>query len=287
MLIDTHSRILTGVYAAFALLAFAANSIICRLALRDGGIDAGSFSVVRLLSGALSLWIILLLSGYRKSPEYSGSWISAAMLFVYAFAFSYAYVGLQAGTGALILFGAVQLTMLLTGVVQGEHLRRAQWIGLSAAVGGLIYLLTPGLTSPPFGNASIMALAGVAWGIYSLRGRGNAHPAAVTTDNFIRTVPLVVVAGVFLIPHYYVTLPGIGWAVLSGALTSGVGYILWYAAVSNMQATRAAIIQLAVPVIAAFGGVVLLSEIVSYRLVLASVLTLGGVLIAVLREEKR
>lgn len=275
-----------GLLSITALLAFASNSIICRLALRYDTIDAGSFTVVRLLSGAAALWLILVLSGYRKKPEYSGSWTSALMLFLYAIAFSFAYIELDAGIGALILFGAVQVTMLLTGFVKGERSYPVQWTGIAIAFGGLIYLVSPGLTAPPIINASLMAIAGIAWGIYSLRGRGNQHPVAVTTDNFIRTIPFVFIAGLLFIPNIHITQTGFVWAVISGAVTSGVGYIIWYAALRGLTRTRAAVIQLLVPVIAAIGGIMLLSEPVTLRLVLSALLTLGGIALVVVWKDK-
>ncbi len=279
-------RLRIGILSVTALMAFASNSIICRFALRDGAIDASSFSVIRLLSGAVALWVILVLSGYRKKPEYDGSWTSAAMLFLYAFAFSFAYIELNAGIGALILFGAVQITMIFTGTIKGERPHPLQWGGLILALGGLVYLVSPGLTSPPINSSLLMAAAGIAWGVYSLRGRGNKHPVAVTTDNFIRTIPFVFIAGLIFFPQLHLTTSGFVWAVISGALTSGIGYIIWYAALRGLTSIRAAIIQLSVPVIAAFGGVMLLSESITFRLILSAILTLGGVAVAIVIKQK-
>jgi drug/metabolite transporter (DMT)-like permease len=279
-------RFRTVVFASAAMVAFASNSVICRLALKGEFIDAGMFSVVRLVSGSVALWLILVFSGYRKKPEYNGSWTSASMLFLYAFAFSFAYIDLNTGVGALILFGSVQLTMLLSGVVSGERPRPMQWVGLILAVGGLVYLVSPGLTAPSLHGSALMASAGIAWAVYSLRGRGNKHPLAVTTDNFIRTLPFVLAIFFIILPDIQLTTAGTMWAVLSGAVTSGLGYIIWYAALPRMTATRAAIIQLTVPVIAAFGGVFLLSEDITLRLVLSSILTLGGVGAAIVGKER-
>jgi drug/metabolite transporter (DMT)-like permease len=287
MIHNQADRIRTAITATLALIAFASNSIICRIALREFSIDAGSFSAVRLLSGAMALWLLLIFSGYRKQPEYNGSWLSATMLFLYAFAFSFAYVELSVGTGALILFSGVQITMISTGVVKGERPHPFQWVGLLAALGGLLYLVSPGLTSPSGMSSLLMVLAGVAWGIYSLRGRGNRHPVAVTTDNFIRTIPLVFISFIFFLPHIHLTPEGFLLAVLSGAVTSGIGYIIWYAALRGLTATRAAIIQLAVPVLAAIGGILLLSEPVTPRLFVSAVLTLGGIALAILVRQKR
>lgn len=280
------STVKIAILSMLALIAFASNSIICRLALRDDVIDASSFSVIRLLSGAAALWVILYFSGYRKKPEYNGSWTSAIMLFLYAFAFSFAYIELDAGIGALILFGVVQVTMLLTGIVKGERPHPMQYIGLILAIGGLFYLVSPGLGSPPVISSGLMAIAGIGWGVYSLRGRGNNHPMAVTTDNFIRTIPFAVLAGLVFLPQVHITSPGFIWAVISGAITSGIGYIIWYSALRGLTRTRAAIIQLSVPVIAAFGGVILLSEDITLRLILSGLLTLGGVALAIINREK-
>ncbi len=274
-----------AILSILALIAFASNSIICRLALREDTIDAGSFTVVRLVSGAVALWIILIMSGYRKKTEYQGSWISASMLFLYAIAFSFAYIELDAGVGALIMFGAVQVTMLLTGLIQGERSDFIQWLGMIAAFAGLVYLVSPGLTAPPILSSAIMIVAGIAWGVYSLRGRGNNNPIAVTTDNFIRTIPFSFIIALVLFPQIQLTTEGFLWAVLSGAVTSGVGYIIWYAALRGLTRTRASVIQLSVPVIAAIGGVILLSEDITLRLVLSAILTLGGIAIVILRKQ--
>ncbi len=286
MIQDESNTYRTVIFSIAALIAFASNSIICRLALREEVIDASSFSVIRLISGAAALWLILVLSGYRKNPEYNGSWTSALMLFLYAFAFSFAYIDLDAGIGALILFGVVQLTMLLTGLAKGERPRPIQYIGLFLAMGGLVYLIWPGIESPSLHSSGLMAVAGIGWGVYSLRGRGNKLPAAVTTDNFIRTVPFAIMAGLVFLPQLHITTAGFIWAVISGAVTSGIGYIIWYSALRGLTRTRAAIIQLSVPVIAAFGGVILLSESITLRLILAGVLTLGGITLSIYGKEK-
>ena len=266
------------VCTAFALSAFASNSILCRLALGTGTIDAASFTAIRLASGALMLLPIatIINSGNRK-PKFPGSWTSAAMLFVYAAAFSFAYIGLTAGTGALILFGAVQVTMLLAGLGQGERLGRHQWVGLLVALSGLVYLMLPGWQAPPLWAAALMAAAGAAWGVYSLRGRGASDPIAVTGDNFLRTLPMVALMSLVAISVVDVSWQGALLAVLSGAITSGLGYVLWYAALRDLSATRAATVQLMVPVLAALGGVIFLSEQITLRLVVSSLLIIGGV----------
>lgn len=265
------------------MCAFAANSLLCRLALGAGTIDAATFTTVRLASGALLL--AALVAWRQRARPWSGfdAWAALA-LFVYAIAFSYAYLSLSAGTGALVLFGAVQITMIVSGLVSGERLSAAGWCGLALAFAGLGYLLAPGFDAPPLHAALLMALAGLAWGVYSLRGRGIADPLRATASNFIWSVPLALLASVALASEQQVTSRGVLLAVASGAIASGLGYVIWYAAVRRLPALRAAAVQLSVPVIAAFGGILLLGEHLSARLALASAAVLGGIAI-VLRSR--
>lgn len=265
---------------ALAMLAFAANSILCRLALRDGDIDPASFTTLRMVSGALMLWLLLRMRGTSR-PRSAGDWRSAAALFVYAIAFSYAYVGLTTGTGALLLFGAVQATMILVAMARGDRMSAPQWGGLVLAMAGLVVLLAPGVTAPPWLPAMLMLGAGVAWGVYSLRGRDQADPLAATTGNFLRTVPMVVICVALFAPWPQLSAAGVIPAVLSGALASGVGYAIWYAALRGLAATSAATVQLSVPVIAALGGTLLLDEPMTARLLLASAATLGGIALVI------
>lgn len=283
---DTPSLVQTGLLTVFTMFAFAANSILCRLALGAATIDAASFSAVRLISGAATLWLIVHGIRGQRAIGKSGTWTSASMLFLYAVAFSFAYISLNAGTGALILFGAVQVTMIAAGLRSGERLHLLQWLGLLMALGGLVYLVSPGLTAPSPIGSLLMTVAGIAWGIYSLRGRGISNPVAVTADNFMRTVPLVIAVTVLFLPKVHLSLSGMMWAVVSGAVASGMGYVLWYAALRGLTATRAATVQLSVPVLAALGGVMFLSEHITLRLVIASIATLGGVALAVLTRER-
>lgn len=271
------SEFRTVVCTAFAMIAFAANSILCRLALGDASIDAVSFSAIRLASGAAVLMVIVAMTGRNAGSRVGGSWISAAMLFLYAVAFSMAYISLTAGTGALILFGSVQATMILAGLRQGERFGWLEWCGLTTAIAGLVYLVLPGWQAPELSGAVLMATAGIAWGLYSLRGRGVANPVAVTGDNFLRSVPMVFLIGLVALPHLDVSLRGALLAFLSGAVTSGMGYVVWYAALRDLTATRAASVQLLVPVIAALGGVVFLAEPIRLRLIVSSVMIIGGV----------
>ena len=266
--------LLTG----FALLAFAANSVLCRLALGHGAIDAASFTSIRLVSGAITLLIIISVTKRSGSPGRRGSWGSAAMLSLYAIAFSFAYLSLSAGTGALILFGAVQITMILAALRSGERPHRLEWIGLVTAFAGLVYLISPGLTAPDLFGSILMALAGIAWGVYSLRGRQHGDPAVATTGNFVRSVPLVLGPSILtmLMQSTHISSTGILLAVLSGTVASGMGYVVWYAALKKLTATRAAMIQLSVPFLAALAGVLFLSEDVSTRFIVSGILILGG-----------
>lgn len=261
-----------------AMLAFAANSLLCRMALQHGGIDAASFGSIRLVAGALTLMLVVRLRSGR-SPAGRADWLAAAMLFAYVAFFSFAYLSLSAGTGALILFGAVQLTMLGAGLRAGEMFGPVAWSGFVLAVAGLIYLVSPGVTAPPALGAALMAVAGVAWGVYSLRGRGVADPLAATARNFVRAAPMALLLSALLAGtgSAHADAAGIALAVASGALTSGIGYVIWYAALPSLTAMRAATVQLSVPLIAAFGGVIFLSEAITPRLAFASVAILGGI----------
>ena len=279
-------RLQTVIFTATALVAFAANSILCRMALGDGSIDGATFSIVRVLSGAA----ILVAISARVRPSVfpvGGSWTAAAILVVYALPFAFAYNQLSAGTGALILFGCVQVTMPVAAVMTGERPHTLQWVGLCVALGGLAYLVSPGLTAPSPTGAALMVIAGVAWGAYSLAGLGSVNPLTQTTGNFVRAVPLVAIAALLFLPRLHIEPRGILLSVASGAVTSGLGYVAWYAAVRGLTAMRASVVQLAVPVIAAIGGVVLLSETITVRLLLSSVLVLGGIAMAIVARQGR
>jgi len=262
-----------------ALVAFAGNSLLSRLALANTSIDAATFVSVRLLSGAILLGVLAYVRGARNALQ--GSWASAFALYVYAVAFTFAYLQLPAGTGALLLFGAVQVTMITTAVVRGERLSARQRGGLLLAYVGLIGLVLPGVSSPPITSALLMLCAGIAWGVYSLRGRGVEDPTAVTAGNFMRAVPFALLTSAVLWRDQSIDSNGIGYAVASGAITSGVGYAVWYSVLPSLQATTAATLQLTVPVLAALGGVALLREPVTMRLAVASAVILGGVLLVV------
>lgn len=275
----------TILLTALAMLAFAGNSLLCRLALRETDIDAASFTSLRLLAGALTLWLLLRLRTTSRSNP--GSWPAAAALFVYAAAFSFAYIHLDAGAGALILFGAVQLSMLAWGLYRGERLGLKGYSGLLLAFAGLLVLLLPGASRPPTDAALLMLLAGVAWGVYSLLGRGVTDPLAATTGNFLRAAPLALLLSVLFIGQASWDTPGLIYALLSGALTSGVGYAIWYSALRGLQSFQAACVQLSVPIIAALAGSLLLDEALSVRLLLSAAAVLGGIALVLSAKRPR
>lgn len=257
------------------MLAFAANSVLCRLALGPGLIDAASFTAVRVVSGAAVLGLILLLR--KDRAQAAPDWRSVITLFIYMAFFSFAYLSLAVGTGALVLFGCVQLTMFIVALKSGENFSAISWAGLALAMAGLIYLVSPGLTAPNPLGAGLMAIAGIAWGLYSLIGRSVTDPVRATAYNFIYSVPLVIVTSLIFIADLQVSMRGASLAAASGAIASGIGYVIWYAALRGLRATSAATVQLSAPVIAAIGGVILLSEEVTPRLLFASAATLGGI----------
>lgn len=280
------SRLRTLLLTTVAMTAFAGNSLLCRAALRDTDIDAATFTSVRLVSGALMLWLLLSVRGNR-APVKQGSWGSALALFAYAAAFSYAYGGLSAAMGALLLFGAVQATMISIGIVQGNRPHLWQWVGFVVAFSGLVGLLLPGLTAPPLFSSLLMISAGIAWGVYSLRAKGAGEPTAVTTGNFVRAVPMALALSLVMMASATIDMAGLGYAVASGAIASGMGYAIWYMALPLLQPTSAATVQLSVPVIAAIGGVLLLSEPLTLRLVIAGIAILGGIAIVIRAGGKK
>jgi len=268
---------------SLAMLAFAGNSLLCRVALRDTAIDAASFTSIRLVSGALMLAALVLARGAR--PLAAGSWVGGAALFGYAAAFSFAYRELSAATGALLLFGSVQTAMIAWGVARGERPRPLQIAGLALAIGGLVYLLLPGLSAPPAKGAAFMIAAGISWAVYTLAGRGAGDPGHTTAGNFLRAVPLAAVLSLAAASQARLDGTGVAYAVASGAITSGLGYVLWYAVLPSFSATGAAAIQLSVPAIAAVGGVLLLGEPLSSRIVIATLAILGGIALTILRRR--
>lgn len=273
-----------GLLTLLAMMAFAGNSLLGRLALKATHIDAATFTSVRLISGALTLWLLLRLKSAPPRP--GGHWASALALFAYAATFSFAYIQLTTAAGALLLFGAVQATMILYGLWKGERLSLPQVIGLVLAMGGLVGLLLPGLSSPPLKHSLLMLAAGLAWGIYSLRGRGVGSPLMATAGNFLRTVPLSLGLSLVMFSQFSFDSTGFWYALASGSLTSALGYAIWYAALPGLSATAAATVQLSVPVIAALGGVLLVDEPITLRLLLASVAILGGIALVILKKRK-
>ncbi|MGO8753945.1 MAG: DMT family transporter [Gallionellaceae bacterium] len=266
-----------------AMIAFAGNSLLCRAALKHTSIDAASFTTIRLISGAMMLGLVVRMR--RATPGGRGNWLSAFALFAYAAGFSFAYVSLPAATGALLLFGAVQATMIGHGIWAGERLLRLQLAGLVLALAELVGLLLPGLSAPPVLGSLLMLGAGVAWGVYSLRGRGAGDPIRVTAGNFLRAVPGA--AALSLLMHDGTSLDsaGFGYAVASGALASGIGYAIWYTALPALKAAKAATVQLSVPVIAALGGIVFLGEPLTLRLILSSAGILGGIALVIVEKQ--
>ena len=264
------------------MIAFAGNSLLCRAALKHTSIDAANFTTIRLVAGAVLLYLF---ARMRSKQPGRGNWLSAFALFAYAAGFSYAYVSLPAATGALLLFGAVQATMIGHGLWIGERLLRLQLVGLALAIGGLIGLFMPGLSAPPLYGSVLMLGAGIAWGIYSLRGKGAGDPTRVTAGNFIRAVPITVMLSLIMLKSNSLDYVGVWYAVASGALASGMGYAIWYTALPALKATKAATVQLSVPVIAALGGITFLSEPITLRIVLASVAILGGIALVIIEKK--
>lgn len=273
----SHKRVV--ILTLLAMLAFAGNSLLCRAAFNTSRIDAASFTSIRIVSGAIALWLIVRVRGGKKAS--AGNWTSAFALFTYAAAFSFAYLSLTAATGALLLFGAVQATMIGFGLWRGEGLRAWQIVGLACALGGLIGLLLPGLSAPPLLSSALMLAAGFAWGAYSLRGKGSGDPLRVTSGNFLRAVAFAVVLSAATLPWASLDAAGVGYAIASGAATSGIGYAVWYTALPGLKATSAATVQLSVPVIAALGGIALLDEPPTLRLLLAAIAILGGIALVI------
>ena len=271
-------------FTVLAMLAFAGNSLLCRMALKNTAIDAASFTSVRLISAAVTLLVLLHL--FAKSKSILGNWPSALALFIYAAGFSFAYINLTAATGALLLFAAVQISMIGVGIWKGERFSSLQMVGLLLAVVGLVTLVLPGLAAPPILNAGLMIVAGVAWGVYSLRGRGAGDPTAVTTGNFIRTIPFTLALSLLMFSHRNLDQTGVYLAIASGAITSGIGYAIWYRALPGLKATQAATVQLSVPVIAALGGIVLLGESFSMRLGLVSIAILTGIALVIFEKSR-
>lgn len=269
----------------FALLAFAGNSVLCRLALGENTIDAASFTSIRLLSGIIVLMALVSISRKNSESKSKGSWFAALMLFVYALTFSYAYISLDTGTGALILFGSVQIMMIVVGIITGNKLHTVEWVGLIVAFSGIVYLVAPSFTTPSLTGFILMMIAGSAWAFYTLSGRGSNNPLRDTAYNFLRTSPLLVILIIFALQNAHISSEGVIIAIISGAVCSGLGYSIWYVALPGLTVTQAAVIQLFAPIIAAIGGVIFTYEEITLHLVFSSCLVLGGVLIVILGKR--
>lgn len=269
----------------FAMVFFAANSLLCRMALTQTVIDPASFTLVRIVSGALALWLIIHFRGAALRRH--GNWVSAGSLFLYCASFSLAYLALTAGTGALILFGAVQITMISHGLWSGERPSVRQIVGLTVAFGGLCWLVLPGLSAPPLRGSLLMMVAGIAWGVYSILGKGSADPTLATAGNFLRAVPFAVGFGFLAFPWLSLDAAGVLYGVTSGVITSGLGYAVWYTALGGLSSTQAATAQLTVPAIAAGGGAMILAEPITWHLIVSSVAILGGAAVVILDRRRQ
>lgn len=279
----SQSTLTTLSFTVLALIAFAANSVFCRLALGAQTIDAAGFTVIRLLSGAVVLYIILKSGSKsrRNKSAVAGSWIASLLLFLYAITFSYAYLTLDTGTGALVLFGSVQITMIFVSLIKGSRLHVSEWLGVVLAFTGFVYLVLPNASTPSVSGFILMTIAGISWGMYTLKGRESVNPLIDTAYNFLRTVPMVLLVLIFTVFNMHYSAEGILLAVLSGVIASGIGYSIWYKALAGLAATQAAVVQLLVPVIAAIGGVVFVAEPITLRLTLSGLMILGGILLVV------
>ena len=279
--------------SAAALIAFAGNSVLCRLALSNGDIDPVSFTVIRLVSGAITLLVLLRLTSKASNEKASPagfnllSWAPSLMLFAYAALFSFAYISLDTGVGALILFGFVQVTMLLINLARGNRLSAFEFLGLIIACSGLVFLVYPELSKPSIVGFIMMSIAGIAWGIYTLLGQGSKNPLADTSSNFSRSLVFAALLLIPFISQLETTQTALVLAIASGAITSGIGYAIWYAVLPNLSTSQAGVMQLLVPIIAAIGGVVFAQEAFSMRLAIASALTLGGILLVLIAKQKR
>lgn len=275
----------TALLTSLALIAFAANSVLCRLALAEPLMDAASFTVIRLLSGALVLFLLLVLQQKPAVENARGSWSASVMLFVYAAAFSYAYISLDTATGALILFGSVQVTMVLKTMWSGYRLNALEWSGLILAFVGFAYLMLPSVSTPSLVGFVLMLVSGIAWGLYTLQGRDSKFPLWDTAYNFIRTIPMVVVLLLCSLKQAHFSDEGIFYAVLSGAVASGLGYTIWYMALVGLVPTQAAVLQLLVPILAALGGVMIVDEPLTQQFIVATALVLSGTYLVIKAKQ--
>jgi len=278
----------TSLFTIAALIAFAANSVLCRLALDVYHMDAGAFTVIRLLSGAVVLFIILYVNHKQNNQaihfKLTKNWFAATMLFIYATAFSFAYITLDTGVGALILFGSVQITIILYAIYTGNRLTMPEWIGLALAFTGFVYLIYPDLSSPSGIGFLLMSMAGIAWGFYTIQGKSTNKPLLDTTQNFIKTLPFIVILALVTLPQAQFNLQGVLLALLSGGIASGIGYAIWYMALRGLSNSQTAVVQLAVPILAAIGGVIFVSEETTLRLIISTIMVLAGILMIISKK---
>lgn len=280
---------------SIALIAFAANSVLCRLALDNEAIDAASFTAIRLFSGTIILFIIIGISKRikqpiiqnKKEPSSKGSWFGSILLFTYAITFSYAYILLDTGTGALILFGAVQITIVILSFISGTRLKPLEWLGMTIAFIGFIYLILPSITTPSATGFVLMAISGIAWGMYTLQGHSSKNPLTDTAFNFLRTIPLIIIIIITSLNTLTYTSEGIILALLSGGVASGIGYTIWYMALRDLSSLQAAVLQLLVPILSAFAGVIFISEIITAHFIISSIMVLGGILLVILSNYNK
>ncbi|GHE96971.1 DMT family transporter [Thalassotalea profundi] len=284
--INEPSTLKIACLTTIALCTFAANSVLCRLALESQLIDPASYTSIRLMSGAIAL-LILVYMGAGNLNTKKGSWSGGVTLFIYACTLSYGYISLDTATGALILFGAVQLTIMCVSIVKGEKIFVGEWLGIIIAFCGFVYLVYPLMSQPSFIGAILMAISGITWGLYTLIGKGSDRPLVDTCYNFVRTLPFVVVLFLFTFEQIEVTNQGILLAIISGVVTSGIGYAIWYQVLPYLATTQAAVLQLTVPVIAAIGGVFIVAESLTIRLILSSILVLGGIGLVIFAKDKQ
>jgi len=283
--INSRSNSKTFTYTVLALLAFAGNSLICRMALKESTIEPALFTYIRLISGALFLFLLVFVKKKSGKEKTKGSWISGAMLFIYAAAFSYAYISLDTGTGALILFGSVQITMIAFSLFSGHKMSPLEWIGVILALSGFLYLMLPGAKAPSLSGFLLMTISGIGWGMYSIRGKNSKNPLHDTAYNFLKATPFLLFILFLLVLETNLTSKGVLLALFSGVVTSGLGYVIWYAALKGLTHIQASVVQLFVPVLAGIGGFVFIQEIISFRLFVAAVLILGGILLLIIKRH--
>ena len=275
----------TAFYTLLALVAFAGNSVLCRLALGEDKLDAASFTAIRLFSGIVVLVLILLISQRNKTIASKGSWSASLMLFIYAITFSYAYISLETGVGALILFACVQITMILVGLFLGDKLHSIEWLGVIVAFIGFVYLVMPGVSAPSFSGFVLMSVSGIAWAGYTLLGKNSSNPLSDTTFNFLRTSPFLILLIAVTAQNASLSNTGIFLAIISGGITSGLGYTIWYKVLKDLKSIQAAVLQLLVPVLATFGGIIFANESFSLRLAVSTMMILGGIVAVILGKN--